>query len=81
MSITSIELKNHLDQYLESAETTPVIVEKAGHRKSVLLSYEMYERLMALEDAYWAERAKQAESEGYLGPEASAKLLNRFQAA
>lgn len=81
MSITYLDLKNHLDQYLESAETTPVIVEKAGHRKSVLLSYEMYERLLALEDAYWAERAKQAESEGYLGIEDSAKLVNCVQTA
>jgi antitoxin Phd len=81
MSITSIELKNHLDQYLESAETTLVIVEKVGHRKSMLLSSEMYERFLVLEDAYWAERAKQAESEGYLGIEDSAKLVNRVQTA
>jgi len=79
MSITYIELKNHLDRYLELAETAPVVVEKAGQKKSVLLSYEMYERFMALEDAYWAERAKHAESEGYLGQEVSIVLLNDLQ--
>lgn len=79
MSITSIEFKNHLDDYLESAETAPVIVEKAGRIKSVLISYDMYKRLMALEDAYWAEQAKRAESEGYLGQEASEAFLNTLQ--
>ena len=81
MSITTAELKSHLEQYLEMAEATPVIVEKSGHIKSVLISYELYEKLIVLmEDAYWLERAKQAESEGYLGQEASKAILNKLQA-
>lgn len=77
MSITCHDLKNHLDEYLVSAEKEPVIVEEAGHKTSVLMSYTLYERLMALADVYWLERAKQAEAEGYLGTEASLALLNR----
>ena len=78
MSITCSDLKNHLDEYLVSAEKEPVIVEEAGNKKSVLMSYAFYKRLMALTDLYWAERAKQAEAEGYLGTEASLTLLNRY---
>lgn len=77
MSITCRELKNHLDEYLVSAEKEPVIVEDDGRLKSVLMSYTLYERLMALADIYWVERAKEAEAEGYLGSEATKALLNR----
>lgn len=82
MSITSTELKKYLEQYLEQAETIPVMVEKSGQIKSVLISYELYERLIPLmEDEYWLERAKQAEAEGYFGPEVSETLLNKLRAA
>ena len=75
MQITATELKNRLGQYLDIAETDPVVVEKSGRIKSVLISNAMYEKFLAYEDAYWANKAKQAEEEGYLGPEASADLL------
>ena len=75
MQVTATELKNRLGQYLDVAETDPVIVEKSGRVKSVLISNAMYEKFLAYEDAYWATKAKQAEEEGYLGAEASADLL------
>lgn len=75
MQITATELKNRLGRYLDAAETAPVIVEKSGRIKSVLISNEMYENFLAYEDAYWAEKAKSAEREGYLGNNASEELL------
>lgn len=75
MQITATELKNRLGKYLDAAETTPVIVEKSGRIKSVLISSAMYEKLLAYEDAYWAFKAKQAEEEGYLGEKASEEIL------
>ena len=75
MQITATELKNRLGQYLDMAETDPVIVEKSGRVKSVLISNAMYEKFLSYEDAYWADKAKRAEEEGYLGAEASADLL------
>ena len=71
MQITATELKNRLGQYLDVAETDPVIVEKSGRVKSVLISNAMYEKFLAYEDAYWASKALLAEDEGYLGAEAS----------
>ncbi len=78
MTITTAELKNDLEKYLDLAETYPVIIEKTGRMKSVVISYAMYKRLTELEDAYWSDRAERAEAEGYLGEEASKSLLNRL---
>ncbi len=75
MQITATELKNRLGQYLDVAETDPVIVEKSGRVKSVLISNATYEKFLAYEDAYWATKAQIAEDEGYLGAKASEDLL------
>ncbi len=75
MQITATELKNRLGRYLDVAETNPVFVKKSGRNKSVLISNAMYEKFLAYEDAYWASKAKIAEDDGYLGTEASEKLL------
>jgi len=76
MQITATELKNRLGQYLDAAETDPIIIEKSGRIKTVLISNAMYEKFLAYEDAYWASKAKLAEREGYLGKKASETLLN-----
>jgi hypothetical protein len=39
-------------------------------------SYEEYERVEALERAYWADKAGAAEQEGYLGARETETLLN-----
>lgn len=75
MQVTATELKSRLGQYLDAAETDPVIVEKSGRIKSVLISSAMYEKFLAYEDAYWASKAKLAEQEGYLGEKAAEELL------
>ncbi|MGD9209613.1 MAG: type II toxin-antitoxin system Phd/YefM family antitoxin [Desulfobacteraceae bacterium] len=78
MDVNATEFKRKLGQYLDEAERNPVIIKKQGRAKSVLMSYSMYTKLMALEDAYWAEQAKKAEAGGYLGEEETNKLLKRF---
>lgn len=75
MKATATEVKNRFGKYLDAAQTEPVIVEKSGRDAAVLLSYQEYERLQALEDAYWAEQAKEAEADGFLGTEATNRLL------
>jgi len=75
MQVTATEFKNRLGRYLDLAETDPVVVEKSGRVKSVLISNSMYEKFLAYEDAYWANKASQAEEEGYLGTEASADIF------
>ena len=69
-------MKNHFGQYLEEALSDPVVIEKTGRPVAVMLSIKEYERLAALEDAYWAQKAIEAEKTGYLGRKESLKFLN-----
>lgn len=78
MDVTATEFKNRLGQYLDAAEKSPVIIKKSGRIKSVLISREMYEKFLALEDAYWAHLARKAEAEGYLGEDETEKLLKQM---
>ena len=75
MKITATEVKNHFGEYLEGAISEPVVIEKTGRPVVVMLSVKEYERLTALEDAYWAEKALKAEKAGYIGQKESAKFL------
>jgi prevent-host-death family protein len=69
--------KNQFGQILEAALSEPVVITKTGRRVAVMLNWKEYERLSALEDAWWAEQAAKAEKQGYLGPKASADFLRR----
>lgn len=64
--VKATEMKNKLGHYLQVALVEPVVVEKTKRQVAVLMSMKEYERLTKLEDAYWGERAKAAEAEGYL---------------
>lgn len=73
--VTSTEMKNRFGEYLEAARMEPLIIKKTGRRVAVLTSYQDYERLVAIENAYWAEKAKRAEATGYLGEQVSLKFV------
>ncbi len=73
--ITSTECKTRLGEYLETVRTEPVFIEKTGRAVAVLISRAEYDRLTALENSYWLERAKEAEDSGYIGSEKSMKML------
>ena len=79
MPISATEQKNRLGRYLDTAEAEPVFIHKSGRVKSVLISHRMYERFVEMEDAHWAQKAKEAEIEGYLGEEEARKLLSDDQ--
>ena len=72
---TATNIKNHFGQYLEASISEPIIIEKTGRSVAVMLSMQEYERLTLLEDQYWAQKASLAEKEGYIGKQASLKLL------
>jgi prevent-host-death family protein len=58
------EIKNRFGEYLQSAIREPMFIEKTGKPVAILLSIDDYERLSALEDAYWIRKAKEAQAEG-----------------
>ena len=66
VTVKATEMKNKLGHYLQMALTEPIVVEKTNQQVAVLISMKEYERLTRLEDAYWGERAKAAEVEGYV---------------
>ena len=76
-NITSTSAKNQLGQVLETALTEPVTITKTGRKVAVVLSWKEYERLQALENAWWAREAEQAEAEGYLGVRATRSFLRK----
>jgi antitoxin Phd len=75
MKTSATEIKNHFGEYLDEAKLEPVMIEKMGRPVAVMISNKEYERLLAIEDAYWAHRAIAAEKEGFIGAKASMKLL------
>jgi prevent-host-death family protein len=74
-SATATDMKNRFGEYLEHARREAVEVRKTGRPVAVLLAWDEYERLMALDDAWWAEQARKAEKKGYVGPTAARKLI------
>ncbi len=62
--VTATELKHRLGRYLDAAMREPLVIEKSGRNAVVIMSYEEFERLEALEDAYWGERALAALRDG-----------------
>jgi prevent-host-death family protein len=76
--VKATEMKQRLGQYLDYALAGPVVVEKSGRPAVVLVSVEEYERLCAFEDAYWANKAKEAEKGGWASQEEVAALIERF---
>jgi prevent-host-death family protein len=76
-NVTATEAKNQLGQVLESALVEPVTITKTGRKIAVVLSCKEYERLQALEDAWWAHQADLADAEGYIGTAASKQFIKR----
>lgn len=75
------ETDRGMTQLLTTVQREPVTIRQQGRPVAVLLSCDEYERLEALDDAYWGERALAAEKEGYLGPEEGEKLLQELLSA
>jgi antitoxin Phd len=73
---TATEVKNRLGEFLDEARSQPVVVNRNGRKVAVLMSWAEYERFTALEDAWWAARAKAAEAGGrYLSHDKSMEAL------
>ncbi|MBF0465707.1 MAG: type II toxin-antitoxin system Phd/YefM family antitoxin [Nitrospirae bacterium] len=74
-TVNATEVKNRFGQYLETSLSEPVVIEKTGRAVAVMISMADYERLSALEDSYWAQRALEAEKSGFLDPQESLSVV------
>lgn len=78
-TIAATDAKSGFGRLLDAAQREPVTIEKNGRAVAVMLCVEEYERLEALEDAWWLARAAVAEKTGdWLGTEDSEKLLGEL---
>jgi antitoxin Phd len=75
---TATNTKLHFGRVLENSLVEPTIIEKSGRKVAVLLSFEEYQRISALEDCYWLARAQEAHNEGFIGAEAGEKLIQEL---
>ncbi len=75
MIANATEVKTRFGEFMDKAQKEPVTVEKTGRSYAVLIGYDEYQRLVALEDAYWGARAREAEKSGYVGTEESMRIL------
>ena len=78
MIANATEVKTRFGEFMDKAQKEPVEVEKTGRKFAVLLGWDEYQRLLALEDAHWIARAREAEKSGYLGTEESMRLLSQM---
>jgi len=76
MEVSATEVKNKFGKFSDIARNEPVIVEKTGRKNIVLIAFEEYERLIRIEDAYWAEKAAGAEAAGYEGSTESMAFMS-----
>ena len=77
MKATATEVKNRFGEFMDKAQREPVTVEKTGRNYAVLLGFEEYQRLLAVEDALWAGRADQAAASGFVGSDAAQEILKQ----
>ncbi|NBV76512.1 MAG: type II toxin-antitoxin system Phd/YefM family antitoxin [Methylococcaceae bacterium] len=75
MTETATEAKTRFGQILEKSQHEPVVIEKSGRNYAVVISFQEYERMAAIEDAHWAKMAEESRAEGFIGVDESANLI------
>ena len=77
-TVPAKEARQSFGQLLDDAQREPVRIERNGRPVAVLVSSTDFDRLEALEDAYWINRAQEAEKQGFLSAEESAERLRAY---
>ena len=75
IKMNATKAKNEFGLLLDTARSQPVGIEKNGRAVAVVLSIEEFERMEALEDAWWAKKAEEVAAEGFLDQGESEKFL------
>jgi prevent-host-death family protein len=74
-TMSASEAKNNFGELLGLAQKNPVKIERNGRPVAVMISYEEFERMEAMEDAWWAKQAEEASKEGFLDQKQSEDFL------
>ena len=79
--VAAKEAKNRFGELLEAAQRHPILITKNNRVVVEMRRSSEKTRFEEVEDQIWGGRALKAEKEGYIGVEASKKLLERFRNA
>jgi len=81
-SIPATKAKTAFAELLDFARTEPITVTRNNRAVAVVLSTEEYARLVAHDDTYWGEKAREVEKKGeYLDSDKSMSFLNSLRDA
>lgn len=75
-TMSAKEAKEKFGILTETVQREPVTVTKHDRPCFVAISVQRYAELEALEDSFWAEKARAGRESGYLSAEASEQLLD-----
>jgi len=74
-TITSKDAQNRFGELIDTARREPVAITRRNRTVAVVISNEEYERLRLIEDAIWAQRAKEGAESALLSAEETAAFL------
>ena len=74
-SFNAKDAKTNFGRLIDTAIREPVSITRNGRQVAVVLSVQDFERLAALEDAWWARRAERDDEDGFLSGDESEALL------
>jgi prevent-host-death family protein len=70
------QAKDSFGLLLDTSQREPVCIQKKSRGVAVVLSIQEYNRLEAIEEAWWASQADASIKKGFIGVKASRALLN-----
>jgi PHD/YefM family antitoxin component YafN of YafNO toxin-antitoxin module len=76
-TVNAAYIEQNFNACVVDAIKQPIVIEKSGRPAVVMLSYEEFQRLSDLEDAFRLQRAQDAASEGYLSTEESDEFMKK----
>lgn len=74
----STEAKDNFGEVLDNSRKEPVKITRNNKEIAVVVSIEEYNRLIELEDSWFAAKAKEASKKGYIGKTKSEALLEKM---
>ncbi len=74
----STQAKDNFGELLDDSRKEPVKITRNNKEIAVVVSIEEYNRLIDLEDSWFASKAKEASKQGYIGKNKSEALLEKM---
>lgn len=77
-TINAKEAQNNFGDLMNEVMKDPMVINKYGKPRAVLMSFEEYEKFAKFEDFYWLNRAQEAAEEGFLSAKESDTFITNI---